>query len=331
MEYQLLGEGGVRASALCLAAKMHGNEENQGATQQERNRIFDAFIGAGGNFIDTMDDDATEASYNDPHPFADLIAAEREHLVIASGCRLASHIAGPHGDGSHRKAVLKTLNARLSALRTEYLDLYWIHNWDYFTPTEEVMGALADAMAAGKIRHIGIATSDGWIINLANTVADWRGWPPSIAVKAPYNLMLRDIEQDVLPVAQTFKMPTIATSPLAGGILAGRPSRSFIGQRERAIIAQLKTLAGEIGCTPAQLALAWLQQRRANAIIPLLTIDTEAQIRECLDCEAYSLTHDQLRRLESNFLHPSLPPSPSGEVSSSSNDASSYSTLLLHP
>lgn len=335
MEYQSLGEGGLRVSALCLATRMFDKWANQSATQHETNRVFDAFIGAGGNFIDAMADEARGTVSDALHPIADLIATEREHLVIASGCRLASHIAGPHGDGSHRKAVQDALDACLSALHTDYLDIYWIHNWDYFTPVEEVMRALATARAVGKIRHVGIATADGWIINLANTVADWRGWPPSIAVKAPYNLVLRDIEREVMTVAQTFKMPVIATSPLAGGLLAGQPPRTFIGQRERTIIAQLETLAGETGCTPAQLALAWLRQRRASSVIPLLTVDNEKQIRECLDYEAYPLTQDQMRRLEPNLLRPSLPPAPSGEISFSVNNASPssvlpHSSLLLH-
>lgn len=331
MEYQSLGESGLQVSAVCLATRKHDSGGNRHAARQERRYIFDAFVSAGGNFIDTTDDEALLSLDHEPHPIADRIAAQRDHLVIASGCRLTSHIAGPRGDGSHRKAVLGTLNAHLSTLRTDYLDLYWIHNWDYFTPVEEVMRALAEARAAGKIRNVGIATSSGWIINLANTVADWRGWPLSIAVKAPYNLVLRDIEQDVLTVAQTFKMPVIATSPLAGGILAGQPSHSYIGQRERAIIAQLETLAGETGCTPVQLALAWLRQRRAGAIIPLLTVDSEAQIRECLDYEACSLTHDQIRRLEPNLSRPSLPPAPSEGIYSSLNSTSPHSALLLRP
>lgn len=329
MEYQSFGEGRLRVSALCLATRMRDDEGNRHAAQQERRYIFDAFMSAGGNFIDTTGDRAMIHPDNDPHPIADLIAAHRDHLVIASGCRLASHIAGPHGDGSHRKTVLETLNARLSTLRTDYLDLYWIHNWDYFTPVEEVMRALAEARAAGKIRHVGIATSSGWIVNLTNTVADWRGWPPSIAVKAPYNLVLRDIEQDILTVAQAFRIPVIATSPLAGGILAGRPSRSYIGQRERAIIAQLETLANENGCTPAQVALAWLRQHHAGVVIPQLTVDTEEQMQECLGYEACPLTHDQIRRLEPNLSRPSLPPAPSDDIPSSFNDTSPYSSLFL--
>jgi aryl-alcohol dehydrogenase-like predicted oxidoreductase len=328
MEYQSFEESGLRVSALCLATRMRNDGRNRHAARRERRHIFDAFIGAGGTFIDTTDDRAIFSSDNAPHPLADLITAQREHLVIASGCRLTSHIAGPQGDGSHRKAVLETLNAHLSALRTDYLDLYWIHNWDYFTPVEEVMRALAEARAAGKIRHVGIATSASWIINLANTVADWRGWPVPIAVKVPYNLVLRDIERDILTVAQSFSMPIIASSPLAGGILAGQPSQSYIGQRERAIIAQLETLSNETDCRPAQIALAWLRQRRAGGVIPLVTVNTRAQLRECLDYEACALTHDQIRRLEPNFSRPSLPPAPSEDLSSMFRTAS-YSSHLL--
>lgn len=329
MEYQPLGEGELQVSALCLATRMFDNSESQSAARQEMSRIFDAFTGAGGNFVDASRDDAMAPPYNYSHPIAEIIASEREHLVIASGCRLASHIAGPRGDGSHRKAIVEALDTCLSALHTDYLDLYWVNNWDYFTPAEEVMRALAGALAAGKIRHVGIATSDGWIINLANTIADLHGWPPSIAVKAPYNVVFRDIEQDVSLVAQTFNMPVIATSPLAGGILAGQPPRSFIGQRERMLIAQLETLAGETGFSPAQLALAWLRQRRAGKVIPLLTVDTEAQMRECLDYEACSLSQDQIRRLEPNLQRPSLPPSPSGGGAPLFNNASTRSSLLL--
>lgn len=328
MEYQSLGEEGLRVSALCLATRMLGKVSNQRAAQRERARILDAFIGAGGNFIDTMDDEATGDSYKS---VTHLIANAREHLVIASGCRLAPHIAGPHGDGSHRKVVLEALDARLSELGTGYLDLYWVHNWDYFTPAEEVMLALADAVAAGKIRHVGIATSASWIINLANTVADWRGWPPCVAVQAPYNVVLRDSEQDVLTVAQTFKIPIIAASPLAGGILAGRPSSSFIGQRERAIIAQLNAVASETGYTPAQVALGWLRQRHPGMVIPLLAVDTEELMRECLDYEACSLTQEQIQRLEPNLMRPSLPPLPSEGNPSSVINPPWHSFHLLLP
>ena len=333
MEYLPLGESKLHVSELCFATRMRDNAGNQDAARQEIVHIFDAFTGAGGNFIDISRDAPEEVPQSGSHPLADLIAAEREQFVIAAGCQLAPHIAGPRGDGFHRRAVLECLDAHLTALHTDYLDLYWIHNWDYFTPVEEVMRALAEAMAAGKIRHLGIATSDGWIINLANTIADWRGWPPCVAVKAPYNLVLREIEQDLLTAAQTFKMPIIATSPLAGGVLAGQPPRSFIGQRERALIAQLKMVASEIGCTPAQVALAWLRQRRTGVIIPLLTVDTEAQMRECLDYEACSLTQDQMQRLEPNLLRPSLPPLPSGGAtpSFSFSNVSPRTTFLLRP
>lgn len=330
MEYQSLGQGKLRVSALCLATRTLSMAGHRNGDEHERNSIFDAFIGAGGNFIDATGNEAAESGDTHSHPIADLIAAEREHLVIASGCRLASHIVGPGGDGSHRKTVLEGLDVRLSELRTDYLDLYWVHNWDYFTPAEEVMRALADVVTAGKVRHVGIATSAGWIVNLANTVADWRGWPHCVAAQAPYNLVLRDAEQDILNVVQTLKVPMIATSPLAGGILAGRASSRFIGQRERMIIAQLEELAGETGYTPAQIALTWLRHRHAGALIPLLNVDNEAQLRECLDYEACSLTQEQMRRLEPNLMRPSLPPSPSWGASPSSANVSQRYSPLLH-
>lgn len=311
MKYTLLGTSSLRVSELCLGAMTFGEEMGIGAPPAECRQVFDGFVEAGGNFIDTAD------IYNrgtSERMLADFIGPHRDYLVLASKYSLNTRSDDPNAGGSHRKNLVQSLDASLRRLGTDYLDLYWVHGWDRHTPLPEVLRALDDQVRAGKILHVGISNAPAWIVAMGNTLARERGWTPFTALQLYYNLVERSIEADFLPLAEMTGMAVTAWSPLASGLLTGKytdPSRKSAGRldgargqrtltgRNLAAAAGLDAMARGIGCTPAQLALAWLRQRGAHDnVIPIIGARTASQLRENLGALDVVLTPEQLTELD---------------------------------
>jgi aryl-alcohol dehydrogenase-like predicted oxidoreductase len=131
----------------------------------------------------------------------------------------------PTAPGTIGNNLVLSLETSLRRLRTDYIDVYWVHIWDARTPTEETMRALDDAVRAGKVLYVGISDTPAWVVARANTLAEWRGWTPFAGLQVPYSLVKRDIERDLLPMAEAFGMTVAAWSPLAGGVLSGKFTR----------------------------------------------------------------------------------------------------------
>ena len=182
MRYTLLGSSGLRVSEVALGTMTFGETWGWGASEGECRRMFDAFVEAGGNFVDTA------GNYTDGQSediVGSLTAPDREHFVIATKYTLTSRRADPNAGGNHRKNLVQALEASLHRLRTDYVDLLWVHMWDGMTPVEEVVRALDDLVSSGKVLYVGISDTPAWVVSRAVTLAHQYGWSPFVAVQGP--------------------------------------------------------------------------------------------------------------------------------------------------
>lgn len=302
MQYKLFGTSGLRVSELCLGAMVFGDTRSVGATQDESHQIFDAFVEAGGNFIDTASNYANGMS---EQLVGEFTQPARERFVLATKYTLNRHASDPNAGGSHRKNLVQSLDTSLKRLQTDYIDLLWVHAWDFLTSVEEVMRALDDQVRAGKVLYVGVSDAPAWIVSQANTLALLRGWTPFAGLQVEYSLVQRDVERELLPMARAFGLAVTPWSPLGGGVLSGKynANQSAEGRlahqaHERALhIANgVRHIADEISATPAQVALAWLRAH-AGTIIPIIGSRRLEQVQENLGCVDLHLTDEHVERL----------------------------------
>lgn len=298
MRYKLLGKSGLRVSELCLGTMTFGDDWGWGAPKEESREIFDAFVEAGGNFIDTANNytDGTSEKF-----IGEFTKAERDHFVIATKYTLTEFAADPNFGGNHRKNMRRSVEGSLRRLDTDHIDLLWLHMWDGMTPVEEVMRALDDLVRAGKVLYVGISDTPAWVVSQANTLADMRGWSRFVAYQGVYSLATRAPERDILPMTQAMEMAFLPWGILEGGEITGKynapseePKRSKdTSDRIKKIASVLMELAKETGHTPSQIAINWVRQRPYH-MIPILGARSEKQLREDLGCLDFELTPEQI-------------------------------------
>ena len=223
MKYYLLGKSGLRVSEICLGTMTFGKEWGWGASKEESRKIFDAYVDAGGNFIDTANiyTNGTSEKY-----VGDFASYDRERFVIATKYTSNTRAGDPNAGGNHRKNMVQSLEASLRRLNTDYIDLYWVHAWDQTTPIEEMMRALDDMIKSGKILYIGISDAPAWIVSQANTLANLKGWTEFASIQIEYNLIERTSERELLPMANALDIGITAWSPLGSGVLTGKYNKS---------------------------------------------------------------------------------------------------------
>ena len=302
MRYKLLGASGLRVSELALGTMTFGETWGWGASKDESRRIFDAFAEAGGNFVDTANNytDGMSEEY-----VGDFVASDREHFVIATKYTLSTRRDDPNAGGNHRKNMVQALEASLRRLRTDYVDLLWLHMWDGLTPVEEVMRAFDDLVRAGKVLYVGFSDTPAWVVSRAHAIASVRGWTPPAAVQLPLSLADRGAQRDLLPMARELDLAVCAWGTLEGGTLTGKyfsddgvPRRysGDPGETEQALAREVMAVAEEAGCTPAQVAVNWVRQQ-PGLVIPIIGARSEEQARENLACLEHGLSAEQLERL----------------------------------
>ena len=306
MRYRTLGGSGLRVSEVILGAMTFGEQGGVGAPIEECQRIVDAYLEAGGNTIDTAINYRGGAS---EEILGTLLAGRRESLVLASKYTVSRDRADPNAAGNARKNLRASLETSLRRLGTDYLDIYWVHMWDRATPIEETMRALDDAVRAGKILYAGISDAPAWVVARANTLAEWRGWSPFIGLQAPYSLLQRDIERELLPMAESLGLGVTVWSPLGGGILSAKYARppgeagstrldpAAVDDHAHAVAAVVRDVADGLGVTPAQVAIAWTMTR-SESVLPILGARRVEQIRENLGALDVRLSADDRIRLE---------------------------------
>jgi aryl-alcohol dehydrogenase-like predicted oxidoreductase len=313
--YRLLGRSGLRVSPVCLGTMTFGADWGWGADNDTSKAIFDAYASRGGNFIDTANFYTNGTSEK---ILGDLIGPDRDHFVLATKYTFNMRPGDPNAGGNHRKNMVRSVEESLRRLKTDYIDLYWMHAWDFTTPVEEVMRALDDLVRAGKILHVGASNTPAWKIAQANTLSELMGWSRFVAMQVEYSLVVRDVERELLPMARELGIAVLPWSPLAGGILTGKytqrdlreqkageeqpwfglENRSLLLTERRLGIANaVKSVAKEIDRTPAQVAINWLFTREGVvSVIP--GARKLEQFDDNLAALEFTLDPAHLRRLE---------------------------------
>ncbi|WP_158813003.1 aldo/keto reductase [Methylocapsa sp. S129] len=315
--YRLLGRSGLRVSPLALGAMTFGMDWGWGSDAREARRIFDAYVDRGGNFIDTANHYTNGTS---ERFIGEFTGDRRERLVIATKYTLTSRPGDPNSGGNHRKSMVRSVEASLDRLKTDYIDLLYLHAWDFTTPVEEVLRAMDDLVRAGKVVYIGISDTPAWQVSRMQAIADLRGWSPLIALQVEYSLIERTVERDLIPMAREMGLGVIPWSPLASGVLAGKYSKADLdhgggsadavgtrkniaaangglSERGLAIAEVVKAVAAETGRTPSQVALAWTLLNPAVAS-PIMGARTLAQLEDNLGALEVAMTDDQRARLD---------------------------------
>src|SRR4051794_23046567 len=252
MRYKLLGKSGLRVSELCLGTMTFGDDWGWGADRAESRRVFDAFADAGGNFVDTANNYTDGTSEQLVGEFTEHT---RERFVLATKYTLTLDDTDPNAGGNHRKSLVRSLDQSLRRLRTDYVDLLWLHMYDAFTPIEEAVRALDDQVRLGKVLYVGISDSPAWVAARANAIAELRGWTPFVGLQLPYSLASRDPERELLPMAAELGLTVTAWGVLGAGVLTGRPAHTLrwpeeTSDRAQAVVDVLTAVAADRSCTP---------------------------------------------------------------------------------
>jgi aryl-alcohol dehydrogenase-like predicted oxidoreductase len=320
MRLRLLGPSGLRVSELCLGTMTFGTDWGWGADEATCAAIFERFVAASGTFVDTANNYTNGSS---EQIVGRLIKPARDRYVVATKYTLrltTGDTQNPNLGGNSRKSMQRSVEQSLRRLDTDYVDLLYLHMWDFTTPVEEVLQAATDLIAAGKVLYFAFSDTPAWVVSYALARAEQYGWARPVAVQAPYSLLNRSLERDVLPMARAHGLTVLPWGVLSGGALTGKYSRagdeprrsSDVSAAELAAGDAIVRLAGEIGCTPAQLALAWVRQQPGN-LIPILGCRTLAQLEDNLgslnlrlsdeQCAALNTIADFRRGFPLDFLH----------------------------
>jgi len=318
-DYLTLGRSGLRVSPLCLGTMTFGEDWNWGSTVEESEAILTRYLERGGNFIDTANGYTKGHSEAIIGDFFARTPGRRDRVVLATKFSTNLYPGDPNGGGAGRKAIVSSCEESLRRLRTDYIDLYWMHFWDPNTPIDETLRALDDLVRAGKVRYIGASDTPAWKVAQAQVLAAFRGWSPFVGLQIEYSLIERTVEGELVPMALDLGLGVTPWSPLRGGVLSGKYTRAnaatanpdrgdrvkaFLTERNLTIIDELIRVANEAGSTPSAVALAWLQSKPGvtSTIIGARRLDQLDQNLSALDI---TLASSQLAALD-KVSEPSL-------------------------
>ncbi|WP_031496804.1 aldo/keto reductase [Bryobacter aggregatus] len=313
--YRSLGRSGLFVSPLALGALTFGTPR-WGSPDDVSEAIFNAYIDAGGNFIDTADGYAKGRS---EELVGEYITARglRDQVVLATKFTFNTQPGNPNAGGNGRKNIHRALEASLRRLQTDYVDLYWLHAWDLITPVEEILQSLGDLVRAGKIRYFGFSDVPAWYAAKAATLASAHALHGPIALQLEYSLSERGIEREHVPAAREFGLGITPWSPLAAGFLAGKYTRNSSGQvavgggrldlnlpsfqkfneRNWHVLGSLRKVAQEAGLPMARVALAWAAAQPGMTSL-LLGVSKLEQLHDNLASLELQLSPAQLQALD---------------------------------
>jgi len=306
--YRLLGKSGLRVSEICLGTMSFGDQWGFGADEATSHRVLDAYAEAGGNFLDTAN------KYHGGQTeeiVGRWLPGKRDRAVLATKYTLAMDHADVNTAGNHRKNLLRSVEASLKRLQTDYIDLLWVHAWDEYTPFEETLRGLDDLVRSGKLLYIGVSDTPAWIVSASNVLAELRGWTCYVGLQIEYSLLERTPERDLLPMAEHFGLSVLAWAPLGAGVLTGKytrggdvslrkqanEARGRTSERALAIARAVDEVADELGVTSSQVATAWVLSR-GYAFIPIVGARKVEQIQDTLGSARVRLTGAQLEKLD---------------------------------
>jgi aryl-alcohol dehydrogenase-like predicted oxidoreductase len=320
MEYYTLGNSGLKVSRLALGTMTFGEDWGWGADAAASRALFDAYLDAGGNFVDTAD---LYTNGNSERLLGRFIkeTGSRDKMVIATKFSFNGQSGNPNAGGNGRKNILRAVEGSLQRLGTDYIDLYILHAWDRVTPAAEVMRTFDDLVRSGKVRHAGISDAPAWYMAQAQTLAVERGYEPLIAAQLEYSLVERNIEHEFVPFALNCGAGIMVWSPLASGLLSGKykasnspggfegtgrlatvagsgnPGFEKFSSRNFAIVAELEKVAGELGRSMAQAAVNWVANRPGVASV-LIGATKLPQLKDNLGALDFRIPDDLLARLD---------------------------------
>lgn len=322
-DYVTLGRTGLRVSPLCLGSMTFGNDGPGGADTAASTAILRRFVESGGNFIDTAD---VYCNGRSEEIIGDFIGDTglRDRVVIATKFGFGTSPGNPNAGGNGRKNIYRALTGSLRRLKTDYIDLYYLHAWDTVTPAEEVISTLSNLVSAGHIRHFGISDAPAWYISRVQTLAEREGLGHVCAIQHEYSLVERTIEYEHIPAAQALGIGLCAWGPLAGGLLSGKYFQSNesaaagrlraapqtwdrFSERNIRIVEQFVALAATMGCAPAELALRWVLDR-PGVTCALVGSTNPAQLEQSMRSLSLSLTPSVRETLDTlgqpELVHP---------------------------
>ncbi|GAA1584859.1 aldo/keto reductase [Kribbella sancticallisti] len=314
MEYRTLGNSGAVVSTYALGTMTFGNETDEAGAHQQ----LDRYVEAGGNFVDTADVYTAGASEEIIGSWLAKSAA-RDNVVLATKGRFPTGDA-PNDVGTSRRHLRRALDASLSRLGVDHVDLYQLHAWDPITPLQETLSFLEDAVRDGKISYGGLSNFTGWQLQKACDLIDRLGWSPLVTLQPQYNLLVREIEWEIVPAALENKLGLLPWSPLGGGWLTGKYSfdeeptgatrlgedpnrgveswhRRSKNQRVRDVVEAVRTIAESRDISMAQVALAWLVDRPAITSV-ILGARTLEQLDDNLAAADLHLTAEETQQLD---------------------------------
>lgn len=325
-DYRTLGRSGLIVSPLALGTMTFG-AARWGSPDDTSRAVFDAYVDAGGNFIDTAD---TYSKGYSEELIGTFVAERglREQLVLATKFTWNAVPGVPVTSGNGRKNIYRALEGSLKRLRTDYVDLYWLHHWDLVTPVDEVLQTLGDLVRAGRIRYFGLSNVLAWYAAEMATLARVHGVPGPVALQLEYSLVERGAEREHVGAARHFGLGLTPWSPLAAGFLTGKYRRentkanaqnrlagsnpfgdSKFTDHNWAVLAALEATAAELERPLAQVALAWVSAQ-PGVTSPILGVSGLEQLRDNLASLEVGLTPEHLQALGSvGALSPSTPSS----------------------
>lgn len=340
MDYYTLGRTGLRVSRLALGTMTFGEDWGWGAEESTARQIFDTYLEAGGNFIDTAD---MYTNGNSEKMLGQFVkdSSSRDKVVIATKFSYNAAPGNPNAGGNGRKNIMRALEGSLKRLGTDYIDLYILHTWDQVTPAEEVMRTLDNLVSSGKVRHVALSDVPAWYLAHAQTLAQERHWEPISTVQLEYSLVERNLEFEYISMATALGTGIMVWSPLASGLLSGKykpsesggegsgrlsqladsgnPAFNKFTQRNWEIVAELEKVAKELNRSMAQVAVNWAVNRPGIASV-LIGATKLHQLKDNLGALDFELPDELRQRLnkvsqpESRFPYTFFEPSLQGMI-----------------
>jgi aryl-alcohol dehydrogenase-like predicted oxidoreductase len=318
--YVTLGRSGLRVSPFCLGAMTFGEDLGPGfgASVEDSETILAHYLDQGGNFIDTANIYTRGHSEKIIGDFFHQGKGKRDRIVIATKFVMNLFAGDPNGGGAGRKAIVAQCEESLRRLQTDYIDLYYLHNWDCFTPIEETMSALDDLVKSGKVRYVGFSDAPAWKVAQAQVMAYFRGWNPLIALQIEYSLMERTVEGELVPMAEELGLGVLPWGPLKSGALTGKYTRANgakmqglrgaraaeFTEKQYDIIDAVGRIAAECETSSSTVALAWLKAQ-SGVRSTIIGASTLAQLDANLKALDLTLTPEQIASLD-NVSRPVL-------------------------
>lgn len=319
LRYRLLGPSGLRVSEICLGTMSFGQQWGFGADEATSHQVLNLYAEAGGNFLDTAN------KYHGGETEEILgtwLPERRDRMVVATKYTLSMDHTDPNASGNHRKSLVHAVEASLRRMKTDYIDLMWVHAWDDYTPYQETMRALDDLVRSGKVLYLGISDTPAWVVSAANVHAELRGWSSFVGLQIEYSLLERTPERDLLPMAEQFGLSVLTWGPLGAGVLAGKytrdanqeslrraanEARGRTSERNLEIARTVDRVADELGVSSAQVAVAWVRSG-GYGMIPLVGARKPEQLQDSLASVGVELSADHLSALDGvSAIEPGFP------------------------